>query len=40
MSSIGNVRESSKGREVERSWGARAVLQDLPYELALQRFLR
>ena len=36
----GNVSESSQGRKVERSWGARTVFQDLPGELAFQRFLR
>ena len=33
LGSIGNVCESSKGRKVERTWGARTVFQDLPGEL-------
>ena len=36
----GNVGEGGQGREIERPWGARAVLKDLPNELAFQCFFR
>ena len=37
---VGDVSKGRKGREVQRPWGARAMLKDLPGQLAFQRFLR